>query len=76
MNCYKPAIIRILIAKNNKVLPLSKVDTATYKLLGAIVRCLIGAGNRGRKDLCCGFARVHFTNTHSPPPVYMWPPVK
>ena len=55
---------------------MSKVDTATYKLSGAIVRCLIGAGNRGRNDLCWGFAKVHFTNTHSPPPVYIWPPVK
>lgn len=56
-------------------LPLSKVDTATYKLSGAMVRCLIGAGNRGRNDLRFGFDKIHFTNTHSPPPVYMWLPV-
>lgn len=38
------------------------------------MRCLIGAGNRGRNDFRRGFARDHFTNTHSPPPVYIWLP--
>lgn len=75
INCYK-LTIRTFIVKNNRALPLSKVDTATYKLSDAIVRCLIGAGSRGRKVLRRGFAKVHFTNTHSPPPVYIWPPVK
>lgn len=59
---------------NKFCLPLSRVDTAMKRFSGAIVKCLIGAGNLGRKDLSWGFPRVHFTRTHSLPPVYKWPP--
>lgn len=68
-------IITEIFQTNYKLfLPLSKVEIATKVFVGETVRCLIGAGRRGRYDLFCGLLNNHFTRTLSPPPVYMWPP--